>query len=82
MGGGYIQQLNMQSIKRSFVTERNRIGYIRFTIESYDGMALVSTVDHRCALIEVKISPGCEQMVLELIEALRREEGLKIMEVP
>ncbi|HIJ40495.1 MAG TPA: DUF4911 domain-containing protein [Deltaproteobacteria bacterium] len=71
----------MQSIRRSFVTERSKIGYIRFTIESYDGMALVSTVDPQKAIIELKISPGCEGMVLELLESLRRDEGLKIGEV-
>ncbi|HIJ20987.1 MAG TPA: DUF4911 domain-containing protein [Deltaproteobacteria bacterium] len=63
------------------MTERSKIGYIRFTIESYDGMALVSTVDPQKAIIELKISPGCEGMVLELLESLRRDEGLKIGEV-
>ena len=63
------------------MTERSKIGYIRFTIESYDGMALVTTIDPQKAIIELKISPGCEGMVLELMEALRRDEGLKIMEV-
>ena len=71
----------MQSIRRSFVTERSKIGYIRFTIESYDGMALVTTVDPYKALIELKISPGCEGMVLELLESLCLDEGLKIVEV-
>ena len=71
----------MQSIKRRFVTERSKIAYIRFTIESYDGTALVSTVDPHEAIIELKISPGCEEMILELMEALRRDEGLNIMEV-
>ncbi len=71
----------MQSIRRSFVTERSKIGYIRFTVESYDGMALVSTVDPHKAMIELKISPGCEGMILELLESFRRDEGIKIIEV-
>ena len=71
----------MQSIKRSFITERSKIGYIRFTIESYDGIALVSTIDSHKAMIELKISPGCEEMVQELLTSLRRDEGIKIMEV-
>ncbi len=71
----------MKSIRRSFVTERSKIGYIRFTIESYDGMALVSTVDPHMAMIELKISPGCEEMILELLESFRRDEGIRIIEV-
>ncbi len=71
----------MQSIRRSFATSRDKVGYIRFTIESYDGIALVSTVDACKAVIELKISPGCEETVMELLESLRQEESLKIMEI-
>ena len=51
---------------------------MRFTLESYDGMALVSTIDPYVALIEVSMAPGCETLVLELIDALRKDEGLSI----
>ena len=71
----------MQSIRRTFITERNKIGYIRFTMESYDGMALVSTVDPQKAMIELKISPGCEGMIQDLLESFRRDEGIKIIEL-
>ena len=54
---------------------------MRFTLESYDGMALVSTLDPRLALIEVSIAPGCEQSVLELMDALKNDEGLMIEEL-
>jgi len=41
-------------------------------------MALVSTIDPYLALIEVSMAPGCEKWVLELLDALRRDEGLRI----
>jgi len=41
-------------------------------------MALVSTIDPHLALIEVSMAPGCEKLVLELLDALRRDEGLRI----
>jgi hypothetical protein len=44
-------------------------------------MALVSTIDPHVALIEVSIAPGCEEMVYALMDALRKEEGLRI-EIP
>ena len=59
---------------------REEIGYIRFTLESYDGMALVTTVDPHAASIEVYISPGCEETVSELLASLKHEEGLHIEE--
>jgi hypothetical protein len=68
-----------QSLRRLFKVERNEIAYLRFTLESYDGMAVVSTLDPQKALIEILIAPGCEAMVMNLLDSLRREErGLKI----
>jgi len=41
-------------------------------------MALVSTIDPHLALIEVSMAPGCETLVLELMDSLRKDEGLNI----
>lgn len=71
--------LIMKTIKRVFRVDRREIKYLRWTIESYDGMAVVSTLDPREAYIEIMISPGCEEMVSELLDSLR-EEGLDIVQ--
>ena len=65
-----------------FHVDRKEISYLRFTLESYDGMAVVTTLDPYRALIEVSIAPGCEKIVLELLNSLRNQEGLKINRVP
>jgi hypothetical protein len=67
----------MGTIKRVLRVNRKDISYLRWTIESYDGMAVVRTLDPDAAFIEVMISPGCEEMVLELLNALR-DEGVRI----
>ena len=89
MGGGHLQQeygdfltvqesIWLNSTKQIFKVDRREIHFLRFTLESYDGMALVSTIDPYVALIEVSMAPGCERQVLELIDALRKDEGLRI----
>lgn len=65
-------------VRQVFRVDREKIGYLRFTLESYDGMTMVTTVDPNAALIEVSMSPGCEETVLQILEALRQEEGLCI----
>lgn len=55
--------------------DRKEIAYLRFTLESYDGMAVVSTLDPDAALIEVLIAPGCEADVTALVDAIRQEDG-------
>ena len=71
MGGGHLQQgygdfltvqesIWLNSTKQIFKVDRREIHFLRFTLESYDGMALVSTIDPYVALIEVSMAPGCE----------------------
>ena len=71
------------SILRQVVyVDREEIGYLRFTIESYDGMAVVTTIDPYTALIKVSISPGCEEIIFELLASLKHDDGLRIEKVP
>ena len=65
-----------------FQVDRREISYLRFTLESYDGMAAVTTLDPYAALIKVSIAPGCEEIVFELLDSLKNQEGLRIEKVP
>jgi hypothetical protein len=58
------------------------IAYLRSTLESYDGAAVVSTLNAGRAVIELRVSPGCEELVLEILEELRKSEGLDLAPVP
>ncbi|MBN1104582.1 MAG: DUF4911 domain-containing protein [Deltaproteobacteria bacterium] len=73
----------MQKETTRFVFRVNRkdIAYLRGTIESYDGMAVVRTLDPSVALIETLVSPGCEKTLLELAEHLARKEALRLERV-
>ena len=68
----------MQTIRHIFRVDRSDINYLRTTIESYDGMAVVSTLDPGNAYLEIRISPGCEQLISELLDSLR-EEGIDLV---
>jgi Domain of unknown function (DUF4911) len=65
----------MQTIKRIFRVNRRDISYLSWSVESYDGIAVVRTINPHEAFIEIMISPGCEDQVLELLDSLR-EEGV------
>jgi hypothetical protein len=68
----------METIKKVFSVDRSQIAYLRMTFESYDGMAVVSTVDSRKALIEIFIAPGCVDLVERLVEDLVKREGIRL----
>ena len=74
-----MNQISLKMKRVVLKVERKDIDYIRNTLESYDGMALVRTIDPSKALVEVYIAPKCEVFVKELIESLKKE-GLNLVE--
>ena len=68
----------METSKHIFKVDRREINYLRITIESYDGMSVVRTIDPYEALIELQISPGCESLVFELLNSLVKNESIRI----
>lgn len=71
----------MNSTRRSFLVKSRDIHYIRSTVESYDGMALVRTVNPESGLLEVLIAPGCEEHAMGLVRRLERDEGVPMAQV-
>jgi hypothetical protein len=68
----------MQTNKKLFMVDRSKISYIRWILESYDGMAIVTTTDPVKAVIELKIAPGCDNIIDELLHSLRIDEKIKL----
>jgi hypothetical protein len=68
----------METTRSNFFVDRKEISYLRWIIESYDGMAFLKTINPHDALIELEISPGCEKIVLELLDHLRMHEHIRI----
>jgi len=71
----------METVRKIFRVDRKEINYLRTTLESYDGMAVVRTIDPHEARIEIMISPGCEDLIFELLGSLIKDEGLLIVDL-
>ena len=72
---------NLEIIKRYFKVNRYEINYISVIIGSYDGMAIVRTLDPYTAIIEVQISPQCNDIITEILESMIKYECIKLEEV-
>ena len=68
----------METRSRFFRVNPSEINYLRITLESYDGMVVVRTVDPEAALIELQMAPGCEDLVFEVIEHLVNVENISM----
>jgi hypothetical protein len=69
----------VESIKKVFQVDRNEIAYLRVIFESYDGMAVVRTLEPWKALIEIQVAPGCMNMFHELVGDLAERERIKLI---
>jgi hypothetical protein len=68
--------LHDQFLSRCFLVSRNQIAYLRFIIESYDGVAFLRTLDPRRAVVEIGYSPTRRRDAEALIRSLEEETGL------
>jgi len=62
----------MQTTRRCYQVDRRQIGFVKFILEAYDNVAVVSTVDARRGLVQIRIAPGCEKLVDGIVDALSR----------
>ncbi len=63
----------MQTIIREYQVDKTRIGFIRFILEAYEGIAVMTTLDPAKGLIRIRMAPGREATVFRVIEDLRKD---------
>jgi len=68
--------------KRYYILSRKNIGYLRFILESYDGLLFMRTVDAKAGLIEVGYHPSRRDDALRLLQSLAEEVGLEKTDPP
>jgi hypothetical protein len=62
-----------ETAKRCYRIDRREIAYLKFILEAYDGLAVVSTVDAEAGILVLRISPGCEPDVEMILQDLKRD---------
>jgi Domain of unknown function (DUF4911) len=60
-------------LKSYYCLPRREIGYLRFILESYDGLAFVTTLDNRQALVEIAYPASRREDAQALLAALAEE---------
>ena len=62
-----------ESAKRCYRVDRREIAYLKFILEAYDGLAVVSTLDPQAGIVVLHIAPGCEQDIEKIVADLSRD---------
>ena len=71
-----------ETIKQHYRVDRRKIAFIRFIVEAYDGLAIVTTLDPAAGLIEFQIAPGCEQDVETILQDLKQDIMMQKVQRP
>ena len=58
-----------ETIIKDIIISPREIHFLRFIIEAYEGIGVVSTLDARLGLVRLSIAPGCEKEVDLILEA-------------
>lgn len=60
--------------------DRRRIGFLKFIIEAYEGIATVTTIDPGQGIVAIRVAPGCADEITELIAHLKQEIRIETMQ--
>ncbi|PLY02928.1 MAG: hypothetical protein C0623_03010 [Desulfuromonas sp.] len=68
--------------KKYYLIPKSAIAYLRFSLESYDGIAFVRTLDARQALVEIAYPPTRSEDAEALLASLEKETGMTETDTP
>jgi len=63
----------METVKKYYRIDRREICFLKFILEGYEGLALLSTCNPERGIVVLKIAPGCETEANVLMQALQKE---------
>lgn len=63
----------MNGIKQYYRVDKSKIGFLRFIVEAYDNLALMTTLDAKEGLVVLNIAPGCEDTARALMQSLSND---------
>lgn len=66
----------LHTTEHYFRIDRRDISYLRFILEAYEGIAVLTTVNARDGVVKVLIAPGSEPLVAGVLDALRASQDI------
>jgi phospholipid N-methyltransferase len=66
--------------RRYYRIDRRQIHFLRFILEGYDGVAVLTTIDPSEGLVVLHIGPGCQTMVDAIIQDLKKQVRIEPVE--
>ena len=65
--------LILETTKKFLRIDRREICFLKFILEAYDGIATLTTIDAHQGIVLLRIAPGCEGDVEEVLQDLKKD---------
>ena len=75
-GEDIIDKMEKDTIQKIYRINRKEISFLKFLLESYEGVAIPRTIDKRIALVEIMIPAGFYQTFTHLLNDVAEEMGI------
>ncbi len=72
----------MDTVQWHFKINSRDIAYMKFVLESYEGLGVLRTIDPKNGIVEVMVPPGLERDMEMVLEGLGEEIPLERIEFP
>lgn len=72
----------MKTSIRYYRVARRQISFVKFILEAYDNLAVLTTIDPYQALVQVAIAPGCETLVAGIMNSFADEISVVMVDKP
>lgn len=66
-------KMKLETTTHYYRVDRREIAFIKFIIEAYEGLAVISTEDAQKGIMKFAVAPGCESEFCELITSLKKD---------
>ena len=63
----------LKTLKQHYRVDRREIGFLKFILEAYDGIAMLKTQDAIRGIITFHIAPGCQKQFTEILKDLSED---------
>jgi len=63
----------MKTTLRYYQMDRRQISFVKFILEAYDNMAVITTLNPYQAVVQVAIAPGCEKVIGDILEGFAHD---------
>ncbi|MCP3926388.1 MAG: DUF4911 domain-containing protein [Desulfobacterales bacterium] len=71
----------MEIIKKYYQMDKTKISFLRYILEAYDGVAVLTTIDKNEGVVVLRTSPGFEDEVKIIISDLTEAISIKPYEI-